>query len=193
MDVLRPLWLTPVILVTAHAPAQQQIPASLAQKVTLHIASSAGRRCAERVWAPDRAHDHDPVSRGSRRDIAQARRRVHTLRRVGPTAAHTGFALRVPGRQTVAVLGPRADTKATARRSVHWFRRQFRALAKTQVEHPTVSRVLCLGSTWRFSTQSNRRRIIGAACQYDDASCMPYHSRAILDLGGFTHAVQSVR
>jgi len=32
MDVLRPLWLTPLVVLTAIAPAQQQIPTSVAQE-----------------------------------------------------------------------------------------------------------------------------------------------------------------
>jgi len=112
MDVLRPLWLMPVVLLTAHAPAQQQIAVSVAQKVTLHIApqpvgdalSEFGRQTGltimiqsvmgRGVISPKLEGEYTPSSA------------------LDQLLAHTGLHYEYLDAKTVAVLGPHADTKA---------------------------------------------------------------------------------
>ncbi|MFL6605200.1 MAG: STN domain-containing protein [Steroidobacteraceae bacterium] len=116
MDVLRPLWLAPVVLLTTMAPAQQQVPASVAQKVILHIApqpvgdalSEFGRQTgltimiqsavARGVISPRLEGEYTPASA------------------LDQLLAHTGLRYEYLDAKTVAVLGPRAGNKATARR-----------------------------------------------------------------------------
>ena|SRR6267154_3782530 len=116
MDVLRPLWLTPLVVLTAIAPAQQQIPTSVAQKVILHIApqpvgdalSEFGRQTGLTIMI------QSVVGRGLISPKLEGEYTPSSA--LDQLLAHTGLHYEYLDAKTVAVLGPRADTKATARR-----------------------------------------------------------------------------
>jgi len=116
MDVLRPLWLTPLVVLTAIAPAQQQIPTSVAQTVILHIApqpvgdalSEFGRQTGLTIMI------QSVVGRGLISPRLEGEYTPSSA--LDQLLAHTGLHYEYLDAKTVAVLGPRADSKTTARR-----------------------------------------------------------------------------
>ncbi len=116
MDVLRPLWFTPLVLLTASAPAQQPAPTPVVQKVILHIEpqpvgdalSEFGRQTGLTIMI------QSAVGRGM---ISPRLEGEYTpASALDQLLAHTGLHYEYLDAKTVAVLGPRPDTKATARR-----------------------------------------------------------------------------
>jgi iron complex outermembrane receptor protein len=116
MNVLRPLWLAPLVMLAASALAQQPLPASVVQKVTLHIdpqpvgdaLSEFGRQTGLTVMIQS-AVGHGMISPRLEGEFTPATALEKLL-------AHTGLHYEYLDAKTVAVLGPRVDSKTTARR-----------------------------------------------------------------------------
>jgi len=116
MNARRSFWLVPLALLAASAFAQQTPPASVVQKVTLHIdpqpvgdaLSEFGRQTGLTVMI------QSAVGRGVTSPRLEGQYTPASA--LDQLLAHTGLHYEYLDAKTVAVLGPRAETKTTARR-----------------------------------------------------------------------------